>query len=232
MSRTTAAMIACAVGAALLFTLFPQLDLAAARPFHEPPNQWPLGRHPLILGVFHGITIATRVLVIALVLGIVAGLLLRAPGLRAQRRRMVFVLLVLVAGPGLVVNELLKDHWGRARPGQIVEFGGTQQFTPALLPTDQCGGNCSFVSGHVAAAFMPATLALIFPARRRLWIAGGTAFAALAGFGRMAAGGHFLSDVLFAMIVVWFVALLAYRIVYHDGRDPVPGSSAPVGDSR
>ena len=54
-------------------------------------------------------------------------------------------LAALLLGPGWVVNEALKNHWGRARPEQVSDFGGAQRFTPALQPADQCVKNCSFV---------------------------------------------------------------------------------------
>jgi len=71
-----------------------------------------------------------------------------------KKRILIYLLAVLIVGPGLIVNVVFKDHFGRARPAQIVEFGGTKQFTPALVPTDQCHKNCSFSSGHAAAAFI------------------------------------------------------------------------------
>lgn len=37
----------------------------------------------------------------------------------ALRRRGVFLLLSVLVGPELVVNVLLKDHWGRPRPREI-----------------------------------------------------------------------------------------------------------------
>ena len=49
-----------------------------------------------------------------------------------------YVALCAAVGPGLVANLGFKDHWGRARPVHVTEFGGTKQFTPPLVRTDQC----------------------------------------------------------------------------------------------
>jgi lipid A 4'-phosphatase len=149
--------------------------------------------------------------------------------LRRQRSNIAYVFLVLLVGPGLMVHEVLKDQWGRARPAQIVELGGDRQFTPALLPARQCDRNCSFVSGHVATAFMPAALALIATRRRWLWFATGVAFATITGYCRAAAGSHFVSDAVFAMIVVWFSALIVHRLVFGVGPSPAAAGPGPGG---
>ena len=65
---------------------------------------------------------------------------------------------------------------------------------------DQCVNNCSFVGGEAAAMFaLFFALALLAtgPRRNRLILLG-LAAGALAGFIRMAQGGHFLSDIVFA----------------------------------
>jgi hypothetical protein len=36
-----------------------------------------------------------------------------------------FILLSVILGPGLLVNLVFKDHWGRPRPRQVVALGGT-----------------------------------------------------------------------------------------------------------
>jgi lipid A 4'-phosphatase len=117
-----------------------------------------------------------------------------------------FLLTSLIMGPGLVTNALLKDHWGRARPAQVQEFGGTHSFTPAGIISDQCDRNCSFVCGDAAFVFWMVALAYVVPPRHSLTI---TLLAfgagALDGALRMAQGGHFLSDVLFA---AWFMILM------------------------
>jgi len=120
----------------------------------------------------------------------------------------VFVLLVLALGPGLVVNTVLKDHWGRARPSQVVEFGGSQEFTAAPLPANACDKNCSFVSGHAAVGFGLIVYSFLAGDRRSRRAIGGGAVAAggLIGLARMAQGAHFLSDVVFAGLVVCGVA--------------------------
>ena len=122
-----------------------------------------------------------------------------------------FLLTSLIVGPGLVTNTLLKDHWGRARPAQVQEFGGTQRFTPAAIITDQCDRNCSFVCGDAAFVFWVVAFAYVAPPPRRRMIA----IAALAlgtadGALRMAQGGHFLSDVLFAAWVMMFTTAVCY----------------------
>src|SRR6202007_2501046 len=110
-------------------------------------------------------------------------------------------------GPGLVTNAILKDHWGRARPTQITEFGGTKAFTPALVPARQCERNCSFVAGHPALGFYLVSFGfLVPPPRRRVVEAIAIATGALFGAARIAQGGHFLSDVVFSGLVVYAVS--------------------------
>jgi membrane-associated phospholipid phosphatase len=123
-----------------------------------------------------------------------------------------FMPATLAIGPGLVVNGILKEFWGRARPREILDFGGDLSFSPVWQPAGQCDGNCSFVSGEAASAFWLVCLVLVVPKAWR----GVTALATLAlalavGWARMAAGGHFLSDVLLAWCLTLLVAIALYR---------------------
>jgi membrane-associated phospholipid phosphatase len=96
-----------------------------------------------------------------------------------------------------------------------VEFGGARQFTPAPLPAEQCARNCAFVSGHAALGLSLVSFALLLPfgRRRRAAIAGALAFGGLVGLGRIAAGKHFLSDVVFAGLIVCATSWLLYQAI-------------------
>ena len=114
--------------------------------------------------------------------------------------------MVLLLGPGLMVNEVLKGHSGRARPMTVTQFEGDRQFTPAFAAADQCDHNCSFVSGHAGMGFFLIALAWVFRDRRWLWA--GIALGALVGLGRVVQGAHFLSDIVFAFWTVFGTCLL------------------------
>jgi lipid A 4'-phosphatase len=132
------------------------------------------------------------------------------------------LLVVLAIGPGLIVNGILKEHWGRARPRDVVEFGGDHRFTPAIVISDQCERNCSFTAGHPSAGFALAALGYAYVSRRRRWavFAAATGFGLLVGLARVAVGGHFLSDVLFSgFIVVGLTVWLGNRWI---GRSSEP----------
>jgi lipid A 4'-phosphatase len=131
-----------------------------------------------------------------------------------------FLILSLALGPGLLVNEVFKAESGRARPGQVEQFGGEKSFTPVFQPADQCTRNCSFVSGHAAMGFYLIGLAWVRQDRRWLWL--GIAAGALVGAARILQGGHFLSDVLFGFWVVYGVNVLLARWLL--GRWSITGS--------
>ncbi len=80
-------------------------------------------------------------------------------------KKVVYLFLVLIIGAGLIVNVMFKDNFGRARPRDIVEFGGSAQFTPAFVVSSACDRNCSFSSGDSAGAFF--SLAFILAFRRK-----------------------------------------------------------------
>ncbi len=156
-----------------------------------------------------------------------ASLLLRRPVLRLPARVWGLILALFVLGPGLLVNGILKREWGRARPADTINFGGTQQFTPPHDTTGQCASNCSFVSGESAGAMALAiALWLILSA----WRAQLPAWAYRAGqaliiaiplitaLQRVAAGRHFLSDTLLAsLFIALLAAILARFILNRDG---------------
>ncbi len=133
-----------------------------------------------------------------------------------------FLLASLLLGPGLVVNAVLKEHWGRARPHQVVEFGGSQPFTPALLPANHCERNCSFVSGHSAIGFWWLALGLAWPAWRWRAMALGVVLGGALSVVRIMQGGHFLSDTVFSFLVVWGVAESLAWLFRRQGWLPAP----------
>lgn len=126
--------------------------------------------------------------------------------LRFDGRRLAFLLCLLALVPGLLVNQLLKEHWGRARPVKLEQFGGHDRFTPAFVRSDQRGG--SFSSGHVAAAAYLIGVALMVFGPRSYWTLLAALYTALVAVARIAAGGHFLSDVATSAFLVLFGYLI------------------------
>lgn len=144
----------------------------------------------------------------------VGGLVWAVGGLLQKPRRpdprALYLGLCLVVGPGLVVNTLFKDNFGRPRPRDTVLFGGEHGFHPVGVPGhDQ--SRKSFPSGHASMGFLLGVPALLVAPRRRLrfalWIGLGIAAGAFIGWVRIAQGGHWFSDVLWSGLFVYFTAL-------------------------
>jgi lipid A 4'-phosphatase len=123
---------------------------------------------------------------------------------------LIYMALVLILGPGLVVNEVLKNNFGRARPETVSCFLGPNLFTAAFQPSNECERNCSFVSGHAAFGFYWTALAFTTANRvwRRRFFDFGLLLGAFIGFVRILQGRHFLSDVVFSFFFVYSVAAI------------------------
>jgi lipid A 4'-phosphatase len=203
-----------AIGA--LLVAFPHIDLAIAGLFYDPFGGFYLRENPFVRLVFHGVPWITRTVVVCLVLFLLAAWTIwrRRALFSRQRHAALYLLLVMIIGPGLLVNAVFKDHWGRARPSQIEAFGGSKQFTRAALPTDQCEKNCSFVSGHASVGFFFLAFAFVWPRRRVLWLAAGTGLGLGIGLVRIMQGGHFFSDVIFCGIVVYLTARALHALMF------------------
>ena len=122
-----------------------------------------------------------------------------------------FIYLTVFCSELLIINFILKNHWGRARPHQLAEFGGPEHahFTPAWQYAHECLTNCSFTSGHAGMAASVLLLVVFVPQRwRALYLLVAVAFAVLAGFIRMAHGAHFLSDVTLSVLIVLATAMV------------------------
>ena len=123
--------------------------------------------------------------------------------------------LTFAIGPGLLVNGLLKQFIGRARPKHLADLGGDKIFSAAYFPSDQCASNCSFVSGDVAFAFTSIAFALLLSgAWRRIGIALSLGLGLLVGFYRIATGAHFLSDSILAGLFCIVIALALHKIMF------------------
>lgn len=122
------------------------------------------------------------------------------------------VLLGLIIGPiigcGIIANMYFKDTWGRARPAYVNEFGGDKIYTPAFQKSDQCDKNCSWISGEASAAFsfISGTILLKNP----IFLLINIFIGFIVSFFRISMGGHFLSDNIFAMFFMIYLAVI-YR---------------------
>ena len=110
----------------------------------------------------------------------------------------------------LVVNVLLKNMWGRTRPNDVLQFGGNDIFVPWYRFGDTCVSNCSFVSGDSSVGF--ALIVFYFLTKKNIYIYLSVMFGVSLGIVRIAAGGHFLSDVVFSQIIVTGVMFFSFVI--------------------
>ncbi|MEA2091975.1 MAG: phosphatase PAP2 family protein, partial [Campylobacterota bacterium] len=134
--------------------------------------------------------------------------------LNINTKVILYLTLVLSIAPVLIVNTTLKENWGRARPAQIVNFGGKKEFTPAFIKSNQ--GGYSFSSGHAAAAFSFMGFALLAKKRRRLFMALAITYGASVSLARIAAGGHFFSDVVTSFFIVYIATHIFYKLIFKE----------------
>ena len=101
--------------------------------------------------------------------------------------------------------------WGRARPDDILELGGKDFFTPWYKLSTACDTNCSFVSGDASVGF--SIIVLYFITKNTYFIYCSIISGFALGVIRIIAGGHFLSDILFAGLVVIVLNLILFRFL-------------------
>lgn len=203
------------VVAVLLTPIFwvTRLDLVAAGWFYDASlaEPWPMG-DALICQIFY---YAPPVLIGSIV--VTAGYCFvtggRGPLTRGRRRAGVIMLLAALLGPLILVNAVFKNHWGRPRPKHIEEFGGKMHYAPPLLK-GTAGAAKSFPAGHPSMAFVFAVFYLLLREKRRrlarVMLAAALVGGLAMGVARMAAGAHFLSDVIWSVLITWFAVWVAY----------------------
>ncbi|HTQ84380.1 MAG TPA: phosphatase PAP2 family protein [Pseudolabrys sp.] len=220
MNRTgliVALAIAAVVG--VVFGLFPQLDLRISRHFYEYVDAghnafaWRISP-PAMLARDIGLWIGT-LLIAPAVAALVIKLISPRRKLLVSGRAIVFLIATMALGPGLLVNVVLKEHWGRPRPIDVTQFGGEQHFVPWWDPRGDCPGNCSFVSGDVSGAVWTIAPAALAPPQWRA-LAYGAALALGVGMGvlRVMAGGHFVTDAVFAGVFTFLIVWVVYALIY------------------
>lgn len=143
---------------------------------------------------------------------------------KTYKKYCLYLLLCFALAPGLLVNTVLKNHWGQPRPIEIQLFGGHMTYQKDWVISKQCPTNCSFVCGDCSAAFiLMAFVPLVFSRRKKILLASliitGSVFIGLIRLGQ---GGHFLSDVLLAYGLDGLVIFLVYQWILCRGGPKCP----------
>jgi len=217
MNRTglaIALVVAIVVGA--LFAADPQLDLAiSAHFFDRQTGIFEVNAQPWVNHTRDGARYLIALLVAPAFLAIVGKLLWPRRRMLVRGRAALFLILTLALGPGLLTNGVLKDYWPRSRPIDVKALGGTDRFVPWWDPRGECPANCSFVAGEASAAFWTlAPAALAPPQWRAVAYGGALVFGAAIGLLRIAAGGHFFTDVVFAGVFTFLLIWLTYALIF------------------
>ena len=216
-------IVACAaliVASAVLFASQPGVDLAASGLFYTKGQGFSLGSTlPVVsirrLGIATSVITTAAVIIIGIWWRLKPEAMARWPS-ATPRADWWFVAIGTLVGPILLVNGIFKPVWGRARPVHIEQFGGQDHFTPAWVVAHQCQWNCSFVSGEAAASAFVLAFGVIAPPRWRVPVLGAAIILTLAvSFARMAAGGHFLSDVVTGWLLMALMLLMLHAQIYH-----------------
>ncbi len=118
----------------------------------------------------------------------------------------------------LMTVSVIKTLWGRVRLRELVNMNSLEDYTPWYYPNFFSGSH-SFPSGHTAHA----TLLLMLPK----WFSGKgekfrpaltvlcSGFIILMAFSRLAAGAHFLSDILFGFLIAFGITEAAKKLYAH-----------------
>lgn len=215
------------VVATVVFLSVPEIDLIVSSWFFAEDG-FARGGHTraqIIRDIFQVLFIGLcATILVAAIVREVAGITL----FRLTRREIWYLIVSISTGPGLLVNTIFKDHWGRARPVRIEEFGGDRMFSPVWIITDQCGSNCSFMSGEAAAGFSIIAFALIATKFRVLAFLVALTLGVMMMLVRIAMGAHFFSDTVLSALTVFLICLVAHQFIVGGALDPVGRLLSPL----
>jgi membrane-associated PAP2 superfamily phosphatase len=219
-----------AAAATAVFT-WTDLDREVSRVFYHPQadgGPWPAAAR-LPWSVLHRVTPWLAAGLGFLGLGLIVRGMLVA-GRRDLRLDGLLIVLSLALGPGLVVNAVFKDNWKRPRPRQTITLGGDHAYVP---PFRIGPAGKSFPCGHCSVGFAYGALYYALRRRRpgaaRTWLAASALAGTVMGLGRVASGGHFASDVVFAAILTYgTVAGVYYTLLGIPRRKEAPAGAPAI----
>ena len=193
---------------AILLTVGPSFDIFFSSLFYKDNNQFLLQSYYLITVLFRDVLLPI-ILVYTLVLPIISKLIPINKlyfGYNFSTKEILFVWTTLFINLILIINLFFKNFWGRARPGDVLELGGKDDFSSWYQISDACTSNCSFVSGDAAVGFSLIALYLVSNNLKYVYLS--IIFGFILGLIRIAEGGHFLSDVIFSAIIVFLFSFI------------------------
>lgn len=192
-------------------------DLLLARRFYSPITGWPWKNARPWIDLYNYGNIPPLMLALCGFVIFVFSFLFRK--IAHYRRIGLFLVIYLVIGPGLIVNTVFKDNWGRPRPVEVKNFGGTEKYLP-VWERGAPGKDKSFPSGHAAVGYF--LFAPFFFLRNQspkwawFFLLLGLSYGTFMGVGRMAQGGHFATDVLWAWGLTYLTGLILCYIFRFD----------------
>lgn len=195
----------------LIFVMFPVLDLEISSLFYSEEFGFLYKKQAIVVLLYKAIPILTKLFVLICSLYQLY-ILIKFKNLKKALSSWTFFLIIsAVIAPGITVNSLLKDNFGRARPREIIEFGGSKEFSRAFAISSQCSKNCSFSSGHAAMGYYFSSIAYVARSLyfTRIYIIS-IFFGSIVGLSRVIMGGHFASDVIASA----FLVLLLNHLIY------------------
>ena len=193
------------------------LDLTLARRFFDPTGDWVYKDVQPWRWLYDYGTLPAWIVALTSLGALIGSVWIRR--IAPYRRIALFFVLVMIAGPGLVVNVVFKDHWGRTRPRNVEAFGGDRPFLHAW-EKGVTGKGKSFPCGHASTGFFLCSPFFVFRKRSRKWamvfLVLGLGYGSLMGLGRMVQGGHFASDVIWSGGFVYLCGLGFYYLLRLD----------------
>ena len=204
------------VATALIFALFPSLDLRISELFFDPQRGFYLKDMQPFAFLHDEVRWILLVPIVLLLLLLLYQLFFKKRFHTLNPKAIIFIFTFLIVGPGVVSNLIIKEHSGRARPINIEHFGANKgkTFTPYYSIDGKCKKNCSFISGHTAATTFFLVFAYLYKSRMLFMLSLG--FVALMGFSRVVQGAHFLSDVIFSFIINLIILKILYFLFFKE----------------
>lgn len=211
---------------AYIFHHFPMLDIQVSSLFYDDETkQFPFHQHWFFYGVEKGVYWLEYICLALPLISLLQIQFKKKPLLPLSRVRLAFLIVALIAGPGVIVHQGFKEYFGRARPTETTAFGGVHDFTLPFIVSD--ADSASFVSGHAAMGYYLAAYAFVVSRKKRNVVyAGGIAAGLFTGFCRVVQGRHFLSDIVFSgFVMLIFFHFLSWLMLrreqphHHDSKN-------------